>query len=97
LAVGCGTCVTVCPADGEREVGIAGYGVRMARKLAKQPVEIEQVTIERQCDNEFIKDLAPAVERNQAVVSFGCVVGPIFHPSLATPRYGYPSSRSRRL
>jgi hypothetical protein len=43
-------------------VGIAGYGVRMARKLAKQPVEIEQITIERQCDNEFIKDLAPAVE-----------------------------------
>jgi hypothetical protein len=51
------------------------YGVRMARKLAKQPVEIEQITIERQCDNEFIKDLAPAVERSQAVVSFGCSAG----------------------
>ena len=75
LFVGCGTCVTVCLAGGEREVGIAGYGVRMARKLAKQPVEIEQVTIERQCDNEFIKDLAPAVERSQAVVSFGCAAG----------------------
>ena len=75
LFVGCGTCVTVCLAGGEREVGIAGYGVRMARKLAKQPVEIEQITIERQCDNEFIKDLAPAVERNQAVVSFGCAAG----------------------
>ena len=75
LFVGCGTCVTVCLAGGEREVGIAGYGVRMARKLAKQPVEIEQITIERQCDNEFIKDLAPAVERSQAVVSFGCAAG----------------------
>ncbi|MGB8293792.1 MAG: methylenetetrahydrofolate reductase C-terminal domain-containing protein [Polyangia bacterium] len=75
LFVGCGTCVTVCLAGGEREVGIAGYGVRMARKLAKKPVEIEQITIERQCDNEFIKDLAPAVERNQAVVSFGCAAG----------------------
>jgi ferredoxin len=75
LFVGCGTCVTVCLAGGEREVGIAGYGVRMARKLAKQPVDIEQITIERQCDNEFIKDLAPAVERSQAVVSFGCAAG----------------------
>ena len=75
LLVGCGTCVTVCLAGGEREVGIAGYGVRMARKLAKQPVEIEQVTIERQCENEFIKDLAPAVERNQAVLSFACGAG----------------------
>jgi ferredoxin len=73
--VGCGTCVTVCLAGGEREVGIAGFAVRMARKLNGQPVEIEQITIERQCENEFIQDLAEAVERNEAVVSFGCGAG----------------------
>ncbi len=33
------------------------------------------MTIERQCENEFIKDLAPAVERNEAVVSFACGAG----------------------
>jgi ferredoxin len=75
LFIGCGTCVTVCLAGGEREVGIAGYAVRMARQIAGQPVEIEQVTIERQCENEFIKDLAPAAERNEAVVSFACGAG----------------------
>jgi ferredoxin len=75
LLVGCGTCVTVCLAGGEREVGIAGYALRMARKLAAKPVQIEQAVIERQCDNEFIKDLIPAVERNQAVVSFACGAG----------------------
>ncbi len=75
LFVGCGTCVTVCLAGGEREVGISAYAVRMARTLAGKPVEIEQATVERQCENEFIKDLVPAVERSQAVVSFGCGAG----------------------
>ena len=75
LFVGCGTCVTVCLAGGEREVGIAAYATRMARKLAGQPVELEQVTIERQCENEFIKDLAAPIERSEAVVSFGCGAG----------------------
>jgi ferredoxin len=75
LFVGCGTCVTVCLAGGEREVGLAAYAMRMARKLAGKPIAIEQVTIERQCENEFIKDIAPAVERNELVVSFACGAG----------------------
>ena len=75
LFVGCGTCVTVCLAGGEREVGIMSYAMRMARRLDDCPVEIEQVTIERQCENEFIQELAPAAERNAAILSFGCGAG----------------------
>src|SRR5208283_1837349 len=75
LFVGCGTCVSVCLAGGEREVGIAAYAMRMARKLGGRPIDIEQVTIERQCENEFIQELAPAVERNEAVLSFACGAG----------------------
>jgi ferredoxin len=75
LFAGCGTCVTVCLAGGEREVGIAGYAMRMARKLAGEPIEIEQVTIERQCENEFIQDLAEPAARNEAILSFGCGAG----------------------
>jgi ferredoxin len=75
LFVGCGTCVTVCLAGGEREVGIAGYAVRMARRLDGIPIELTQVTIERQCENEFIKDLAEPAAKVDAIVSFGCGVG----------------------
>jgi ferredoxin len=75
LFVGCGTCVTVCLAGGEREVGIASYAVRMARKIDGKPLELTQVTIERQCENEFIKDLAEPASKVEAIVSFGCGVG----------------------
>jgi ferredoxin len=75
LFVGCGTCVTVCLAGGEREVGILAYAMRMARRLDKNPVEISQATIERQCDNEFLKDLAEPASGVEAIVSFGCGAG----------------------
>jgi ferredoxin len=75
LFVGCGTCVTVCLAGGEREVGIVSYAIRMARKLQGEPLELTQVTIERQCENEFIKDLADQAADVDAIVSFGCGVG----------------------
>jgi len=75
LFVGCGTCVTVCLAGGEREVSISSYAVRMARKLDRNPVEISQVTIERQCENEFLKDLAEPASKVEAIVSFGCGAG----------------------
>jgi ferredoxin len=75
LFAGCGTCVTVCLAGGEREVGIMSYAMRMARRLDGRPIEIEQVTIERQCENEFIQELAPAADRNEAILSFGCGAG----------------------
>ncbi len=75
LFVGCGTCVTVCLAGGDREVSIMSYAIRMARRLEGLPIEIEQMTIERQCENEFIADLAAAAARNEAILSFGCGAG----------------------
>lgn len=75
LFVGCGTCAAVCLAGGEREVGIMSSAMRMARQLDGQPIDIEQVTIERQCENEFIQELAPAAARNEAILSFGCGAG----------------------
>ena len=75
LFAGCGTCMTVCLSGGEREVGIISSAMRMARRLDGRPIQIEQVTIERQCENEFIQDLAGPAERNEAILSFGCGAG----------------------
>jgi ferredoxin len=75
LVLGCGTCVTVCLAGGEREVGIISSALRMASRLAGSPIKVEELTIERQCDNVFIEQAAEAIERNEAVLSLGCGAG----------------------
>ena len=75
LVLGCGTCVAVCLAGGEREVSILSSALRMASKLENKGIEIEEMTIERQCDNIFIEQAVEAIERNDAVLSLGCGAG----------------------
>jgi len=76
LMVGCGTCVTVCLAGGEREVGILGSALRMSLKLDGRPgVVVDECTIERQCEDAFIDLLALRVREYDAICSLGCGAG----------------------
>jgi len=75
LVLGCGTCVTVCLAGGEREVSIISSALRIASRVKNLSFEVEELTIERQCDNVFIEEAAKAIERNDVVLSLGCGAG----------------------
>ncbi|HPO12842.1 MAG TPA: methylenetetrahydrofolate reductase C-terminal domain-containing protein [Candidatus Hydrogenedentes bacterium] len=76
LLVGCGTCVTVCLAGGERETGILGSALRMALKLdGHGGVVVDECTIERQCEDAFIDPLALRAEGYDAICSLGCGAG----------------------
>lgn len=76
LLVGCGTCVTVCLAGGEREVGIIGSALRMSLKLSgKADIIVNECTIERQCEDAFIDILALRVSEYDALCSLGCGAG----------------------
>lgn len=75
LAVGCGTCVTVCFAGGEKEVGILASALRMATRLDGHGVDIDEVTVQRQCEWEYIDPLRSRLDGYDAILSLGCGVG----------------------
>jgi ferredoxin len=75
LVLGCGTCVTVCLAGGEREVSIIAAALRIAARVRGRELQVDELTIERQCDNIFIEQAADAVNRADAVLSLGCGAG----------------------
>ncbi len=72
LVVGCGTCVTVCFAGGEKEVGILASTLRMKSKLDDHPMEVDEVTVQRQCEWEYIDPLGERLEEYDAVLSLAC-------------------------
>ncbi|MDI6786311.1 MAG: methylenetetrahydrofolate reductase C-terminal domain-containing protein [bacterium] len=75
LMVGCATCVTVCMAGGEKEVGILATALKMAHKMQKKDIDIKEVTVERQCEWEFIEPLKENMKNCEAIVSLGCGAG----------------------
>ncbi len=75
LAVGCGTCVSVCFAGGKREVGVLSSAVRMATELDGAPIQIDETIVQRQCEKEFIEHLGDQLKDYDAVLSLGCGVG----------------------
>jgi ferredoxin len=75
LVLGCGTCVTVCLAGGEREVSIIAAALRIAARVRGRELRVDELTIERQCDNIFIEQAADAVKQADAVLSLGCGAG----------------------
>jgi ferredoxin len=75
LNVGCGTCVSVCLAGGEKEVAVLNTEIEMARKLDDNVIQIDGYTVERQCDREYLAELDDKVGHYEALISMACGVG----------------------
>jgi ferredoxin len=75
LVVGCGTCVTVCFAGGAREAAIVAASLRMASKLDGNAKTITDVTVQRQCEWEYLDEIAEQVGAADVVLSLGCGIG----------------------
>ena len=103
LAVGCGTCVTVCFAGGAKEVGILASALRMSSRLDGEALAVDEATVQRQCEREYIDTIGDDIERYDAVLSLGCGVGvqtlaerfpgTCIFPALDTAFMGQPSEQ----
>ncbi len=76
LILGCGTCMTVCGAGGEREVSLLHSALRVAySRSGDEAHSFLEYTVKRQCDFEFLDVLVDKVKEVDAVLSLGCGVG----------------------
>src|SRR5512136_327353 len=75
LVVGCGTCVTVCFAGGAREAAIVSSSLRMASALDGQSKQVTDATVQRQCEWEYLDQIAEQVKSADLVLSLGCGIG----------------------
>jgi hypothetical protein len=101
LVVGCRTCVTICWAGGEKEVGLLSSQLRLQASRNGNELSILEATVERQCEKEMVtQELGDKVQDIEAILSMGCGVGvqtiaeiyedkPVF-PALNTTFVGMP-------
>ncbi len=75
LIAGCNECVTVCEAGGKKEVGVLASALRMAFMNQGRQVRIDEVTLERQCDREYLEEIRNRIDQYDAVLSLACGVG----------------------
>ena len=75
LLVGCNECVTVCAAGGRKEVGLLSSALQMAFMKSGRVLDVKEVTLERQCDPEYVEELVSAIDQVDAVLSMACGCG----------------------
>ncbi len=75
LVLGCGTCVSVCQAGGEKEVELLATELRMTDKMDGREADIGELTIQRQCDREYIEPIIEKMKEYDAVLSMACGAG----------------------
>ncbi len=100
LVLGCGTCVTVCLAGGQKEAEELAASLRIKCKKDNKQAEVDALTIERQCEYEFVDQVKSRLDEYEIIISLACGVGVqtiterypslLVMPGLNTKFMGYP-------
>jgi len=75
LLLGCNECVTVCAAGGRKEVALLASALQLRFMKEGKTLDIKEITLERQCDPEYVEELAPHIDQADAIMSMACGCG----------------------
>ena len=75
LTVGCGGCVSICHAGGQKEVTTLSVELNMAFTLDKLPNRVEGYTVERQCNMKYLEELDEKAADYDCFLSMACGAG----------------------
>jgi hypothetical protein len=82
-------------AGGEKEVGLLASELRMKNRLDNRDVKIGEVTIQRQCDREFIIPILETAKKYDAVLSMACGAGVQLVAEMLEPMRVIPALNTR--
>ncbi len=75
LIAGCDGCVTVCEAGGLKEVQALASALRLYFTKEGQRLEIDETSLTRQCDKDYLTQILDKINDYDAVVSLACGAG----------------------
>jgi ferredoxin len=75
LIAGCDGCVTVCEAGGSKEVQVLASALRLYFTKESKRMEIEETSLTRQCDKDYLQQLLDKIDDYDAIVSLACGAG----------------------
>jgi len=95
IVVGCGTCVSVCMSGGEKEAVLLACQLRMAFKMEGKDIQVDDVTITRQCDVEFFDPIKDQLAGYDLIVSIACGAGVQHAADIFEPKQVFPGLNTR--
>ncbi len=90
LLAGCNGCVAVCEAGGLKEVEILASALRMYFANQNQTIQIDEVSLTRQCDKEYLAEIKEMVPNYGAILSIACGAGVQFMAEMYSEKPVFP-------
>ncbi len=90
LVAGCDGCVTVCEAGGLKEAKTLASALRLYFTQAGQAAQVDETSLTRQCEPEYLAQLRDNIDGYDAVVSMACGCGVQFLAEMYDKKIVFP-------